>query len=78
MPDLLALEGERCAIVKTYAGSVKGVGRVLAQRFHMLARDMGFAGVIHALMRSDNVSRSASLKHGGKIFRRYALMGRAL
>jgi hypothetical protein len=78
MPDLLAPEGERCAILKTYAGSVSGIGRLLAQKFHIVARDMGFAGVIHALMRSDNVSRGASLKHGGKVFRRYALMGRAL
>ncbi|MGO9392975.1 hypothetical protein [Rhodoblastus sp.] len=78
MPDRLAPDGERCAILKTYAGSVRGVGRLLAQKFHIVARDLGLTGVIHALMRCDNVSRGASLMHGGQVFRRYALMGRAL
>jgi hypothetical protein len=29
-------------------------------------------------MHNDNVSRNASAKHGGKIFRKYQLMGRLL
>jgi hypothetical protein len=78
MPDLLALPGDRRAVLKTYAGAIPGVGRALAQRFHILARDLGFTGVVHALMRDDNGSRGASVKFGGRTIRRYALMGKTL
>jgi hypothetical protein len=78
MPDHLAPEGQRRAVLKTYAGLRPGVGRALASRFHCIARDLGYTGVVHALMRDDNVSRGASVKFGGAVLRRYALMGKTL
>ncbi len=74
------LEGERprTAILKTYASARRGVGHLLADTFHRAARDLGFTEVIHALMHVDNVSLERSGRHAGKVFRRYALMGRRL
>jgi hypothetical protein len=66
------------AILKTYASGKRGVGRVLADTFHRTARDLGCKDVIHALMHVDNVSLERSGRHSGRVFRRYALMGRTL
>jgi hypothetical protein len=65
------------AILKTYAATVRGVGRMLAARFHETARDMGFGHAVHALMHEDNVSLDRSGLHGAEVFRRYALFGRS-
>ncbi len=78
LPDFLAPEGARGAILKTYASRAHGAGHRLAHRFHLVARDLGYASVIHALMHVDNASRDRSGRHAGKVFRRYALMGRKL
>ena len=74
------LEGPKPAtlIIKTYATTVKGGGRMLLDRAHRQAAELGFTAAIHALMHNNNVSRNASAKHGGRIFRRYQLMGRLL
>lgn len=61
------------AVLKTYAGAYKGIGRMLAQRFHDDARAMGRTSVIHALMHVDNVSLHRSAAHDGEVFRRYAI-----
>lgn len=74
------LEGEqaRTVILKTYASDRHGVGHLLADTFHRVARDLGFLDVIHALMHVDNLSLDRSRQHAARIFRRYALMGRRL
>ena len=65
-------------VLKTYVGSVPGAGRVMADRIHGLAEELGFREVVHALMRSGIASEAQSRKFGGNVFRRYALMGRVL
>lgn len=74
------LEGAKptTLIIKTYATTVRGGGRMLLDLAHHKAAELGFTQAIHALMHNDNVSRNASAKHGGKIFRTYQLMGRLL
>lgn len=65
----------RTAILKTYASARRGVGHHLAHAFHSRAAARGFTHVIHALMHESNLSRARSEAHGGRVFRRYALMG---
>jgi hypothetical protein len=65
-------------VLKTYVGAVPGAGRVMADRVHELAGELGFREVIHALMREGIASEAQSRKFGGTVFRRYALMGRVL
>ena len=40
-----------------------GVGHLLADAFHRIARDLGFVDVIHALMHVDNISLDRSRAH---------------
>jgi len=74
------LEGDKphTVILKTYASARRGVGHLLADTFHRVARDLGFVDVIHALMHVDNLSLDRSRQHAARIFRRYALMGQRL
>ncbi|MDR3374218.1 MAG: hypothetical protein P4L98_10875 [Ancalomicrobiaceae bacterium] len=65
-------------VLKTYVALVAGVGRMMADRVHELASDLGYREVIHALMREGIASAAQSRKFGGVVFRRYALMGRLL
>jgi hypothetical protein len=65
-------------VLKTYAGLVPGAGRRMADRIHELAGELGYTEVIHALMRAGIASSAQSRKFGGRIFRRYALMGKHL
>ncbi len=65
-------------VLKTYVASVAGVGRAMADRVHELAGRHGYLEVVHALMREGIVSAAQSRKFGGRIFRRYARMGRLL
>ncbi|MEO0464454.1 MAG: GNAT family N-acetyltransferase [Pseudomonadota bacterium] len=65
----------RRAVLKTYAGSRRGIGHAMADSFHTAAREAGCETVIHALMHEDNVSLTRSAQHGARIFRRYALYG---
>lgn len=63
------------AVLKTYAGTRRGVGHLLAHHFHEAARGLGCTQVIHALMHADNVSLVRSGQHGAEVFRRYTLFG---
>ncbi|MDX2288374.1 MAG: hypothetical protein NW217_06080 [Hyphomicrobiaceae bacterium] len=63
-------------IVKTYASSVRGCGRLLIDTFHRRALAAGFTDVVHALMHEANDSLDRSARTGAVAFRRYALMGR--
>ena len=63
------------AVLKTYAGTRRGVGHLLAHHFHEAAKGLGCTHVIHALMHAGNVSLVRSGQHGAQVFRRYALFG---
>ncbi|MBQ2263715.1 MAG: hypothetical protein II336_20425 [Loktanella sp.] len=65
-------------ILKTYASTQKGAGHWLSYQFYLNAKVMGFETAIHALMHDDNLSAIRSGLNGADVFRRYALMGRAL
>ncbi|MFC3690668.1 hypothetical protein ACFOWB_00415 [Chenggangzhangella methanolivorans] len=78
IPNRLEGPMAKTIIVKTYASMRRGVGRVLLDHVHRLAREAGFSDFIHALMHVDNVSLDRSQKHAGKVFRRYELMARRL
>lgn len=78
LPNLLERGSPKTAIAKTYASARRGVGHLLLDRFHRTARDLGFGSVIHALMHVDNISLDRSRRHAGRVFRRYALMGKLL
>lgn len=75
VPDRLEGDQPGSVIMKTYASRVKGAGSLLADRFAIVARDKGYARVIHALFHEDNLSARRSQGAGGRIFRRYALWG---
>ncbi len=77
-PNVFEGPSPRTLVIKTYASAVKGGGRAMLDAVHHNARRFGFTHAIHALMHVDNVSRDRSQRHGGEIFRRYALMGRML
>ena len=74
------MEGSRpsSVILKTYAATRRGVGHLLADRFHRTAKELGFVNVIYAPMHIDNVSFQRTARYGGRVFRRYALMGKKL
>ncbi|WP_119304454.1 hypothetical protein [Dongia deserti] len=78
IPDRLEGELPKTVILKTYASGLRGVGHLLADTFHRNALALGYSDFIHALMHVDNISRQRSLRYGGTVFRRYALMGRRL
>jgi hypothetical protein len=65
-------------ILKTYASCTKGLGGLLARKFHRRAREKGYRRVIHALMHESNLSARHSAKLGARVFRRYALWGKRL
>ncbi|MFD0980452.1 hypothetical protein [Tropicimonas aquimaris] len=65
-------------ILKTYASTRHGAGQALASVFHDAARKAGFTHAIHALIHETNVSAQRSEQLGGRLFRRYALMGKVL
>ncbi|MEO1204699.1 MAG: hypothetical protein AAFV45_00050 [Pseudomonadota bacterium] len=69
---------ERRVIIKTYASRVRGCGRWLLDTAHRRAAADGCSEAIHALMHADNSSLDRSTRSGGRVFRRYALMGRWL
>lgn len=54
-----------------------GVGGWLVGHTHAVARAMGFSTGIHVLM-ADTSHSNAISKHGGRVFRRYALLEKAL
>lgn len=65
-------------ILKTYASLVRGAGYLLSATFYEAARAAGYKSAIHALMHDDNLSALRSATNGATVFRRYALMGRAV
>ena len=65
-------------ILKTYASRRHGIGHHLAHAFHTRVHAAGYTHVIHALMHDRNTSMARSAAHAGRVFRRYALMGRRL
>ena len=79
-PDLLRPQNDTL-IVKTVGvrrGRLyAGLGRLLAEELHELARQAGMPRVIHALMHDDNVSARISA-HTSTVIRRYALYSRSL
>ena len=79
-PDLLRPQHDTL-IVKTVGvrrGRLyAGLGRLLAEELHELARQAGMPRVIHALMHDDNVSAKTSA-HQFTVMRRYALYSRPL
>lgn len=79
-PDLIDPAGEPTrVIVKSLAvdpaSRGTGIGSLLVHEIHRRAAEKGFHAAIHALMHEDNPSHRIS-KHGGEVFRRYALFGR--
>lgn len=77
-PDYQQGPEPRSAILKTYASLLPGAGHALAHAFHRAVISAGFETVIHALIHETNSSADRSRQHGGRVFRRYALMGRRL
>ena len=79
-PDLLRPQQDTL-IVKTVGvrrgRMYAGLGRLLAEELHELARQAGLPRVIHALMHDDNVSAKTSA-HQFVVMRRYALYSRSL
>jgi GNAT superfamily N-acetyltransferase len=79
-PDLLeAGEGRpRRVVVKSLAvdpdARGDGIGSLLLHELHRHADRRGYEAVIHALMHADSASDRIS-RHGGEIYRRYALFG---
>jgi len=78
IPNYAEGPSPKSVILKTYASLRRGAGGLLARTFHARAQEMGYGTAIHALIHDDNTSADRSRRHGGEIFRRYALMGRRL
>jgi ribosomal protein S18 acetylase RimI-like enzyme len=66
-------------VVKTVATAPalrgKGLGNHLLDRVRATARARGFQDIVHALMHVENFSMRMSVRHGSRVFRRYALYG---
>lgn len=73
-------EPVRSAIAKTFAvrDEYRGLGAVLAQRTHDIARAAGFTRVIHALIHLRNDRSRALSSRTAREIRRYALLERRL
>lgn len=65
----------KTAILKTYASLERGAGRHLVRACQDACRRLGYETLIHALIHDDNQSADRSAVEGGKIFRRYELLG---
>ena len=80
VPDLLRSEPDTL-ILKTVGvrpgREYAGLGRLLGDELHDLARTMGMPRVIHALMHDANSSANSSARTSS-VIRRYALYARAL
>ena len=73
-------ERVRSAIAKTFAvrRGYTGLGGVLAQRTHDVARAAGFTRMIHALIHAGNDRSRALSERTARVIRRYALFERRL
>ena len=55
----------------------RGLGRTLIEKMHVVAREQGYDGTIHALMHQSNVSAKI-LSGESRPYRTYSLFGRSL
>lgn len=84
IPDLEAVaRGERPAvIVKTLAvdpsSRSAGLGSLLVDELHRIAREKGYTEAIHALQHQANTSLKITGRHEGRAFRRYVLFAKPL
>jgi GNAT superfamily N-acetyltransferase len=84
IPDLeAAARGESPAlIVKTLAvdpeSRCAGLGSLLVDELHQIARQKGYIEAIHALQHETNTSLKITGRHHGEVIRRYALFSRQL
>jgi GNAT superfamily N-acetyltransferase len=84
IPDLeAAARGEKpSVIVKTLAvdpaARCAGLGSLLVDEIHQLARAKGFTEAIHALQHETNTSLKITGRHHGHMIRRYALFSQGL
>jgi GNAT superfamily N-acetyltransferase len=84
IPDLeAAARGERPAvIVKTLAvdptSRSAGLGSLLVDELHRIAREKGYTEAIHALQHQTNTSLKITGRHEGRAFRRYVLFSKDL
>lgn len=76
--DFAAADPLASVIMKTWASVRSGAGMAMAARLYETARDKGAERVINALFYDDGRSGALNARHGGEIFRRYALWGRRL
>ena len=78
----VAREGPELASLKTLAVVPEhrrsGVGMALAHAAHAACRDAGIRRMVHALLRVDGPTTRMSARGDGPVFRRYALVERAL
>jgi hypothetical protein len=76
LPNILNTENKQL-IVKTVARkkgrNYRGLGDILGNKITSQAKALGYNGIIHALMFSDNHSLNISKKHSGKIINTYSL-----
>jgi GNAT superfamily N-acetyltransferase len=84
IPDLeAAMQGEKPAlIVKTLAvdpaSRSAGLGSLLVDELHRIARGKGYVEAIHALQHENNTSLKITGRHEGAVFRRYVLFSKLL
>ncbi len=75
IPDYAQGPQGDAVILKTYASLTRGAGRALVHACQTSAKALGYQTLIHALIHDDNQSAERSEKAGGKVFRRYELLG---
>ena len=84
VPDLEASArgGHAAVIVKTLAvdpaSRSAGLGSLLVDELHRIARDKGYTEAIHALQHESNTSLKITGRHEGRAFRRYVLFSKDL
>jgi hypothetical protein len=78
VPDFAEGPKPGAVVLKTYASLRRGAGSVLVNAFYERAAAKGYERMVHALMHETNLSARHSQRVGGRVFRRYALWGRAL
>ena len=75
IPDYAQGPESDTVILKTYASLVRGAGRALVHACQESAKSLGYKDLIHALIHDANQSAERSEREGGKVFRRYELLG---
>ena len=81
IPDLYDREG-RTLLIKSMAvrpdSSYRGIATWLARHLNRVATSAGYARILHALMRRDNLSVNASLRYTKQCYAEYSLYGMKL